>query len=907
MCPPKAAASVCLWASLFVGAAQDSPLRAAGAAQAAMPPRHRSLLGENCQGCHGPEKQKGNFRLDDLPLTITDVASAERWQKVLSAMNSGEMPPDDEKQPDAKAKTDFLDDLANTLVTARRQLSDQHGVIALRRLNRREYQNTIRVLLGVNLDVSELPSDTGGPHFDTVGANLFLTGNQFEQYESLAREALEQAFTAKMAGTSPRKHHVESETLNRIFLKKNKDGLDAMERANNWIKAVDDAVAQPGNASVVADLRQVAPSADALRYHWKKIPGAPSPMEFGFDKTAEVNPATVYLYRDFTEFVRYDQYYLSLPHLEQGAYLTDQTRVGGGNNIAAIQGLPIPPSFPPGEYVVRIRAAATEDAPAERKFLEFGLKGSRGGATPALSTHHITGTIEAPQIIEVPFSFRKENADRGHRNLFIRERGAADGRNDERVKTAHKQNGFGPKVALWIDWIEIEHLSNPEDLPPPGIRALEIPLDDKTTDVPPNQLRPAFANFVREAYRGGNVPQGTLERLTGIYNSRIESGTTHRTAVIHALASVLSSPQFLYRAEPDAAGRHRSLSDLELATRLSYFLLGEPPDSILRELAARGELRQAEVLSAQTDRLLNHARSGQFVRPFLSQWLLLDRLDLFQFSQKLYPQFDDSVKAAARQEVTETFAHLLRSNAPLSDLLRADYALVNALLARYYGLEGVAGDHFRKVALPPDSPRGGLLGMAAIMAMGSNGERTNPVERGAWVLRKLLNEPPPPAPANVPEIARLAGKPLTTRERLHAHQENPQCASCHRKIDPIGFGLENFDATGIWRTTDSYQPVSEGVEPDPLLKITWKIDSSSVFHKGPAFAGYFEMRDLIATKRRNFAKGFCSALIEYALGRPCGFSDEGLVESVVEHCEKKGFATREFLHALIQSKEFRSK
>jgi mono/diheme cytochrome c family protein len=869
--------------------------------------RHRSLLGENCQGCHGPEKQKGNFRVDDLPLTITDVASAERWQKVLSAMNSGEMPPDDERQPDAKAKTDFLDDLASTLVTARRQLSDQHGVITLRRLNRREYQNTIRVLLGVNLDVSELPSDTGGPHFDTVGANLFLNGNQFEQYESLAREALEQAFTAKLAGPSTRKHRVESETLHRVFLKRNKDGLDAMERANNWIKAVDNAVAQPGNASLVADLRQIAPSADALRYHWKKIPGAPSPMEFGFDKTAEVNPAGVYLYRDFTEFVRYDQYYLSLPHLDQGAYLTEQTRVGGGNNIAAIQGLPIPPNFPPGEYIVRIRAAATEDAPPERKFLEFGLKGSRGGSTPALSTHHITGTIEQPQIIEVPFSFRKGNADRGHRNLFIRERGAADGRHDERVRTAYKQNGFGPKVALWIDWIEIEHLSNPEDLPPPGIRALEIPLDDKTTDVPPNQLRTAFADFVREAYRGGNVPEGTLERLTGIYKSRVESGNNHRTAVIHTLASVLSSPQFLYRAEPDATGMHRSLSDLELATRLSYFLLGEPPDSILRELAARGDLRQTEVLSAQTDRLLNHARSGQFVRPFLSQWLLLDRLDLFQFSQKLYPQFDDSVKAAARQEVTETFAHLLRSNAPLSDLLRADYALVNALLARYYGIEGVDGDHFRKIALPPDSPRGGLLGMAAIMAMGSNGERTNPVERGAWVLRKLLNEPPPPAPANVPEIARLAGKRLTTRERLLAHQENPQCASCHRKIDPIGFGLENFDATGIWRTTDSYQPVSEGGEPDPLLKITWEIDSSSVFHKGPAFGGYFEMRDHIATKRRNFAKGFCSALIEYALGRPCGFSDEGLVESVVNHCEKKGFATREFLHALIQSKEFRSK
>jgi hypothetical protein len=267
----------------------------------------------------------------------------------------------------------------------------------------------------------------------------------------------------------------------------------------------------------------------------------------------------------------------------------------------------------------------------------------------------------------------------------------------------------------------------------------------------------------------------------------------------------------------------------------------------------------------------------------------------------------NSMKAAARQEVYETFAHLLRSNAPLSDLLRADYALVNGLLAWYYGIEGVAGDHFRKIALPPDSPRGGLLGMAAIMAMGSNGERTNPVERGAWVLRKLLNEPPPPAPANVPEIARLAGKPLTTRERLQAHQENPQCASCHRKIDPIGFGLENFDATGIWRTTDSYQPVSEDGVTDPTLKITWEIDAASVFHKGPAFGGYFEMREVIAAKRRIFAKGLCSALIDYSLGRPCGFSDEALVESVVNQAEKKGFATREFFHALIQSREFRSK
>ncbi|MEI6712280.1 MAG: DUF1592 domain-containing protein [Verrucomicrobiota bacterium] len=895
--------SIALSFSLWAG--NNIPLLADASPKASMPERHRALLSENCESCHGAKKQKGKFRVDDLPMEITDLPTAERWQKVLSAMNSGEMPPDDEKQPSPKSKTDFLDDLANVLVTARRALSDQHGVIALRRLNRREYRNTIRELLGVELDVSELPADTGGPHFDTVGAGLFLTGTQFEQYESLAREALDLAFSANTAATVPQKTHFECESFNPIFRKKNKEGLDAMARAKDWIAAVDSAIARPENAATVADIRKIAATPDALRYHWKNIPGAPSPTKFGFDKTTEINPAIIYLYREFTEFAQYDQYYLNLPHLENGAYLTVQTRIGGGNNVTAIQGLPIPANYPPGDYVVRIRAGATPDAPAERRFLEFGLKGFQGASTPALSTHHVTGTIDAPQVIEIPFIFSKQNADRGHRNLFVRERRAADGTHDQRVKEAFKRNGFGPEVALWLDWIEIEPVKDHNI--PSGIRALDFPLDPQAPAVPKEKLRPSFENFVQEAYRGATVPEGLLDRLLGIYESRLAIGNTHREAVKHALSSVLSSPRFLYRAEPEASGSHRTLSGQELAVRLSYFLWGGPPDATLRELANSGDLLKPEVLMAETNRLLTHPNSQRFVRPFLTQWLLLDRIDLFQFSKTLFPQFDDSMKATARQEVYETFSHLLNSNAPLSDLLRADYVLVNGLLAHYYGIEGASGDRFQKIAIPAGSPRGGLLGMAAIMAMGSNGERTNPVERGAWVLRKLLNEPPPPAPANVPEITRLAGKSLTTRERLQAHQENPQCASCHRKIDPIGFGLENFDATGIWRTSDFYQPVSESGVRDPKLRKTWTIDAAATFHKGPAFGNYFEMRDVIATKQRNFAKGFCSALIEYALGRPCGFSDEGLVEFVVQQCESTGFSTREFIHALIQSKEFQSK
>ncbi|MBI4626571.1 MAG: DUF1592 domain-containing protein [Verrucomicrobia bacterium] len=872
-----------------------------------MPERHRAFLEQNCLGCHGPEKQKGKFRVDELPLTISDLPTAERWQKVLNALNAGEMPPEDEAQPAPELKADFLEDLSHVMVAARKHLGDQQGVITLRRLNRREYRNTLRDLLGVDVDVSALPSDTGGPGFDTVGANLFLTGNQFEQYEALAREALEDAFTAGAAAPVAKKFRYEAETIHPTFVKRNRESLDAMDRANRWIKAVDDAAALPENAALVATLREIAATDDALRYHWKKIPGAPSPMTFGFNETAEVNPATVYLFRDRTGFIRYDEYYLRLPRLDQGSYLT-VTSGYGGTGFAATQGLSIPRDFPPGDYVVRIRAGTAPGTPADRRFLEFGLKGFAGAGTPALSTHHITGTIESPDVIEIPFTFNRQSAERNHRNLFIRERGLNDGgKVQRRVQEAVERNGSGPEVAIWIDWMEIERIPAPPGTMAPGLRALDIGWDDRATGIPKEKLRIALENFAREAYRGVPAPDGLVDRLVRIYDSHQATGGTHRDALKQALAAVLSSPRFLYRAEPDANTAHRPLDGLELATRLSYFLWGAPPDGTLRDLADSGKLQEPQELAAQTERLLSHPRSAHFVQPFLTQWLALDRLDLFQFSRKLYPRFDDAVKSAARQEVYETFASLLCENGRLGDLLNADYVVINALLADYYGIQGVAGDAYRKVALPAGSPRGGLLGMAAILAMGSNGQRTNPVERGASVLRKLLHDPPPPAPANVPEIERLAGQVVTTRERFHAHQSDPQCASCHRKIDPIGFGLENFDAIGQWRTTDRYEALDESGAPVPHASKTWIIEPSGALHRGPAFRDYFALRELIAGKKEDFARGFTVALIEYALGRPCGFSDEPLIAGIVAEAGEDSFATRAFMHALVRSKEFHSK
>jgi len=226
---------------------------------------------------------------------------------------------------------------------------------------------------------------------------------------------------------------------------------------------------------------------------------------------------------------------------------------------------------------------------------------------------------------------------------------------------------------------------------------LEKILADQNQEPPKEQLRSAFEKFVTEAYRGNPSPEGLIDRLIRIYDSFRGLGNPHREALKQSLATVLSSPQFLYRAEPDPQAPHRKLTGLELATRLSYFIWGAPPDATLRELALSGELLQTVRAFSPSGQVAPTCRkSAQFVKPFLNQWLLLDRIDLFQFSQQLYPNFDDSMKAAARQEVYATFTHLLKENAPLGDLLKADYVIVNAMLAEYYGMEGVTGDEFRK-------------------------------------------------------------------------------------------------------------------------------------------------------------------------------------------------------------------
>jgi hypothetical protein len=456
-----------------------------------------------------------------------------------------------------------------------------------------------------------------------------------------------------------------------------------------------------------------------------------------------------------------------------------------------------------------------------------------------------------------------------------------------------KNNGYGIPPAIWIDWVELE---GPHDTDAEAAFSPQMDwwVDERAGKDDVDRAREILKQFAQRAFRGVTPGDDYLDGLLAIFKKHRSAGDAFDLAIREPLSIILASPGFLYLNEPSEEAR-RTLSDRELAVRLAYFLWSAPPDEQLMALAEENKLQQTEVLRQQVTRLILDPRSDEFVSGFLHQWLDMERLDFFQFDTTLYREFDDATRTASRQEVYESFAHLMRhpSGGRIGKLLNSDYVVINGLLGSYYGLEGVTGDEFRKVSLPKDSPRGGLLGMAAIHAMGSDGIVSSPVERGAWVLRHLLHDPPPPAPANVPQLSDVEGENLTTRKKLMIHQQEAQCASCHRKIDPIGFGLENFDPIGKWRETEH---AVTGGKRKRKTGSGHKIDPSGAFHNGPAFKDYFEMRDRIAEHEEDFARGFTEHLI-----------DQNLADEILAKAKKDHFNVNTFTHALVQSEQFRTK
>ena len=853
-----------------------------------MPQQHIAIFKKYCFECHDAENQEGKLDLVHLSFEISkDASTAEHWDNILAALNSKEMPPEDATQIPDGEKAAFLKVLSEQMVLARNILGDSGGEITLRRMSRREYQNTLESLLGFRADVSTLPDDDATGGFDTSGGSLFFSSDQFEQYRATATKALEYVLSPK-GRPKPKTVRFEGETIPAAYMERAKEKREAFKRAKAFL-AQDKKTAE----------------------------------EFGFEHPEQAKNIV-----DKNEYSMavYDNYFFDRPESKTGTILLPGRKNGPVKQMPRLQ---VKTWYPGGTYKLRIKAASYDDAKDQHRYVQVQFQSGKNEFTNLQGLARVTGTIKNPQLIELEL----QNPV-GVKGAFrVRQRHYEEPWRYKLDIAQKAKNGIGSLPAVWVDYVEVDGPYFDEKLQqlPNMLKQAEATSDQQ-------YARNVITRFATRAFRNKAPDPDYVNKLVQYYLNRRAFGDDSNQAMIKSLALVLSSPSFVYLLESGElvagdntnAGGSRTLSNRELAIRLAYFLWSSPPDEKLMSAANNGSLSDPEILEAQTKRLLQDPRSDRFISGFAHQWLDMKRIDMFDFSAIEYPEFDESVRRSARQEVYETIRYIMDSDLPLSTLLKSDFVIVNDVLSEFYGLsEPTAlaagaetsefgsrqsqgnGSEFQKVSLPAGSPRGGLLGTAAIHIMGSDGQRSSPVERGAWVLRHLLNDPPPPAPPNIPMLEH-GDAVLSIRDLQKRHQAEPQCASCHRKIDPIGYGLENFNATGLWRDVEEVAiPGSASGKRKrksaPKVK-QFTIAPTGELPRGEQFGSYHELRhSILANYQDAFARGFSENLIAYALGRPYGISDHNLATKLTSQAADNGNTLSAFIHALVQSKAFHTK
>lgn len=723
------------------------------------------FLGRYCVACHGEEKAEGGILLSDFNDPAAALEDGETWLRVLDVLEGQTMPPVGKLQPTPGERDGVVAWIEDDYLAGRFGPDTRSRPVVLRRLNRQEYDNTIRDLLGLDLQLARaFPADEIGFGFDNVGSALGVSPVHVERYLEAAELALDAAIRLPDAADLP--------PIELIGLKTYPLPADGAVEFPHALKPgrylVDFSLVRAGIAESVRTPRLV--------------------IGFGTDRrtleAARVQDETV-VYRFWTEVVE-------------------------GDKVVRVELAPRPADTDP---VARTESVGANVSGDQRYGNDRGL--------------HVDSMV-----VHGPVRLEANALPASHRRLLPRDPGPSD-----ELRSAC--------------------------------------------------AREAIAGFAERAFRRP-LPPEEVDRLMGLFRLALDRGESYERGVQIALTTVLASPRFVYLFEPDGSEEDRPLDEFELASRLSYFVWSSMPDEELFRQARAGTLRTN--LRPQVERMLADARSDAFVANFAGQWLQLRRLAAVTPDASLFPEFDDELRDAMRRETELYFAHLLRENRPILELLDSDYTFANERLARHYGIEGVAGGEFRRVALT-DRRRGGVLTQASVLTLTSNPNRTSAVKRGQWILQQILGTPPPPPPPDVPKLdeSEQAAGVASLRERLEVHRANPACASCHAQMDPLGFALENFDAVGRWRSRDSGFP----------------IDASGELAGGLRFEDAGELkRVLVTTAAKKFSRSLVENMLTYALGRGLEPEDYGTVEAVRRRLLDDGYRIRSLLFGIVESRAF---
>jgi hypothetical protein len=736
-----------------------------------------NFLRQNCAMCHSQKAHTAGVVLEGIDLSRIGPA-APVLERALRKVRTGEMPPPAIPRPAAEASAAFVKTLESSLDRAAAAHPDP-GRPAIHRLNRSEYSNAVRDILGLDIDAGNLlPVDDSGYGFDNIADVLSVSPVLLERYMSAARRV------ARLAVGDPAVKPVAEEyTPNR------------MPGSRQRNERLSDDLPFDSAGGIVVHHYFPLDAEYTIRIKF------PSPAEGQQGRSEELRlPIKAGLRTLGVTFLRES----SKPEIEAPA---GQRRGPAG---------PPPPAGPPAEVDVRLDGAGIK---------RFRVPAPPGGLFPNLDKVIVAGPYNP--------TGRGETASR------------------ERIFSCRPSSPAEEPSCASTILTALAH------------RAFRRP-------VTPADVKPLLAFY-------------TAGRQEGDFDRGIEK----------ALRALLVSPDFLFRVEHDpkaAAGSVFRVSDLELASRLSFFLWSSVPDDQLLALAEQGKLKDPATLDAQVRRMLADSRSDALVHNFAGQWLSLRNLAVSKPDPDLFPEYDESLERSFGEETELFFTHLMREDRSALELLDADYGFLNQRLAEHYRIPNVYGAQFRQVKFT-DPGRGGLLGQGSILTVTSYPNRTSVVQRGKWILETLLGTPPPPPPPDIPDLKPEGkdGRQLTAREQMNQHRANPVCASCHARMDPIGFAMENFDAVGRWRSKDAGSP----------------IDATGVLPDGTKFTGPAELKKALAGPHSDeFLNTFAEKLLTYALGRGLEYYDKPAVRSITREAARDNYRMSALVTAIVHSTPF---
>jgi hypothetical protein len=755
-----------------------------------------SLLDEYCMECHSFDEFRGGLALEGLgPQDIHDNAGI--FEEVLRKLKISAMPPREQPQPSRQERARFVSALEQTLDAA--AMADPYaGTTTIHRLNRAEYANAIRDLLGVDIDLTEmLPSDGGDFGFDNIAELLRTSPMLLDRYMTVGLRVADLALGNEEAAESTTTYNISFDTTQEKHLKGFPLGTRGGVSAKHYF---------PADGEYVFSARPLQGVAEG----YFGIEGHDKPHEF----LVYIDGQIVYS----SEVGGAEQHEISVKEFNDVIPIVNEKLTSPR----------IPVTAGPHEVIFtwRERVAAEQNSwqPSMRDSLEI----HNPSGMPRLEKAMVSGPYNATGVSEM--------APR------------------EQILVCR------PESAAEEDACARDILKNL------ARKAFRRPVTDADITAP-------LAFYEDERANGGNFDEG----------------------VRSAVARLIVSPFFLFRVETDAddaaPGSDSAVDAIAMASRLSFFLWSSAPDEELLELAENGAIEDAGVRNEQVRRMLADSRSDAFVDNFVGQWLQLRNLDKMARPDLLmFPDFDDNLRQAFRQETEMLFAHVLRENRPVHELISANYTFVNERLARHYGIEGVYGPRFRRVELTNPN-RHGLFGHGSLLAITSASSRTSPIMRGKFVLTEFWNNPPPAAPANVPSLEESApaDRPSTVREQLERHRNDPACAICHNVIDPVGFALENFDVDGSWRS---------------LTREGLNIDTTGILLDGTPVDGPQALREALLRDPELFATTVTEKMLVYALGRGLDPKDMPVVRSIVRNAAEHNYTLISIVLGIIDSYPF---